>query len=242
MTDAMPGAGLENDIHRKSSGVHNNFRMFHADDILEYLCDTENYYGEKYSRHHEWVEQNERILRENDDAVSFAEDGYYRYGISLPHVMRASVFVYAYGRLEHCLHTLCKEIQKALSLPLGPDDLKDKGFVRSRKYLEKVVALTLSDEEKIDLQIIEIYGILRNAIMHTNGILKAPQNEIERATEGFIHSVDGIELDPSRLLILEGGFVLKAVQRMEAVWKIMEQKACDAMASGQGNAGGRSPT
>lgn len=222
--------------------THNKYRIFDCDDIQEYLCDTEELYRNKYSSHHQWVEQNGRILKENEDAVSYAEDGYYRYGISLPLVMRASVFAYAYARLEHCLHTLCKAIQEALLIQRGPENLRDKGFVRSRKYIEKALVLAWSDEESTHLQYVEICGVLRNAIMHTNGILKAPQNEIERATEGFIQNAEGIALDTNRMLILDGGFVLKAVQRMESVWTIVEQKACHAMVSGQRNASSQSST
>ena len=224
--EAPKGAGPP-----KSVGAHNDFRIFRCEDILEYLFTVEEYFGQKYDGHHQWVERNKLIIKENDDAASFAVDEYNRWGAALPSVMRASVFAYAYGRLEHCLHTLCKTIQEALPIQRGPEDLKkDNGFIRSRKYLEKYGKIVWSTKEQEGITTVEIFGIIRNAIMHTNCILKIPQKEIERKTQDYVLSTEGIGLDKSRTLVFDGGFVQQSVQQMEEVWKMIERRAQEAVA------------
>ena len=203
--------------------AQNDLLVFDGEDILQALNILEAHLDAKYKNHDEWVNSHKDLVSSSADAESFAVDGYYCYGASLPDVLRASVFVYAYGRLEYSLHTLCKLLQAVNGVRCGPEDLKDRGFVRSRKYLEKVVGVTWTKAERDVLKDIAVYGSLRNAIIHRNSILMP--DEIKDMQAFF--KDNGIELQDDRVLRLNAGSVFAAVQHMQKTWDLVYQRCAD---------------
>ena len=199
-----------------ANGVH----IFQYEDILEFLNEVESHFEARLKGHEECVNENIQAVNSSDEAEIGAVDGSYRLGYGMPFVLSASVFTYAYGRLEHCLHTLCKLIQSVQKAKYGPEDLKDRGFIQSKNYLEKIIGIEWTVEEKETLQTIRIYGTIRNAIAHNNGILR--QNE--KDAEDHIKKTDGIELDKDRDLELSPQFVHNAILGMNDAYKLISRQ------------------
>lgn len=210
-------------------GASNAMSVFDVEDILECLTDVESYLNQQYNGHEKWVKENEDLVNSSEAAEDFAVDGYYRFAGSLPSLLRASIFTYAYGRLEYSLHTLCKLLQAVRHAKCGPEDLKDKGFVRSRKYLEKIIGISWTAVECEALKTISIYGTLRNAIVHNSGILRPDANGVKDAEE-YIRQAKGMQLNDERLLRLESTFVFEAMLHMKNVWTFMHERSAQVVA------------
>ena len=197
------------------NGVH----IFQYEDILEFLNEVESHFDAKLKEHDEWVKANIKAVNSSDEAESIAVDGFCRWGRGMPFVLSSSVFTYAYGRLEHCLHTLCKLIQGVQKTKCGPEDLRDRGFIRSRNYLEKIIGIEWTAEEKDTLKTIRIYGAIRNAIVHNNGALR----EDKENAEEHIRQTAGIELDKDCNLELSPQFVYNAILVMSEAWTLVSR-------------------
>jgi len=194
-----------------------NFRVFRCEDLLDFLNEVESYFSTKLKAHNKSVEKNIRVVNASEEAECMAVDGAYCWGWEMPYVLSASVFTYAYGRLEHCIHALCKLMQEVRKLKCGPEDLCGKGFVRSQHYLEKIIGITWISSEADTLQTIRLYGIIRNSIAHNNGILR----QDETTVEDHIRKTDDIELDAARYLELSPQYVHNALIVMSQAWNLV---------------------
>ena len=201
----------------KPAVFHVNFRTFHCEDILEFLNEVATHFDAKLQAHDEWVKKNINEVNTSEEAESIAVDGAYRWGWGMPYVLSATVFAYSYGRLEHCLFAMCKLMQEVRKATCGPEDLRDKGFIRAVNYLEKIIGIKWSSTEKDILQLIRIYGAIRNAILHNNGILR--QNET--LAEELISKTEGIELDADRNMELSPRYVHDAILNMSKAWDLV---------------------
>ena len=220
MTVEIPGEMPKGACPPKSAGSNNDFRTFRYEDILEFLNEVESQFDAKLKEHDEWVKTNIKAVNSSDEAESIAVDRSYRWGYGMPFVLSASVFTYAYGRLEHCLHELCRLIQNIRKAKCGPEDLRGRGFIQSQNYLEKIIGIEWTVEDKEALQTIRIYGTIRNAIAHNNGILR----QDEKDAEAHIRKTDGIELDKERHLEVSPQFVHNAILGMNDVYSLISRQ------------------
>lgn len=209
-----------NDNESAVIAAANGVSAFECEDLFEFLNRSESWIAEEYNRHDEWVRPNASEHR-SFDFGSTAADGYLRFGGQLPSVLRAMVFIYAYGRFEYSMHTLCKLLQAVFGARCGPEDLKGKGLQRSRTYIEKVIGIEWTLPAFEAMKEASVYGALRNAVVHNNGVLPEREKEAER----YIKSKPGIVMNQDRVLEFEAQFVVSAMKRLEEAWSLVHTHA-----------------
>src|SRR6478672_9839995 len=87
---------------------------------------------------------------------------------SYPHVMRSALFSTGYGMFEFFMTSLCKELENHVQ---GPrlSDLRGEGIRRASVYLTKVARVSFPNSS--EWQRLVLYGVLRNALVHSQGDL-----------------------------------------------------------------------
>jgi hypothetical protein len=87
-----------------------------------------------------------------------------------PNLHRRSTLIILFSFLEHELDQLCMLFADTQKLNILHTDLKDKGVDRSRRYLKKVIRLSLDDNSAVWQEIKRIQKV-RNTIVHNEGQL-----------------------------------------------------------------------
>ena len=90
-----------------------------------------------------------------------------------PQLLRSALFATGYGVFEFFMTTLCKELEEHT---VGPrlKDLRGEGIRRASLYLTKVARIDFPDSD--EWQRLLLYGLLRNALVHSQGDLSANQD------------------------------------------------------------------
>ncbi|HXM46703.1 MAG TPA: hypothetical protein VN956_02465 [Pyrinomonadaceae bacterium] len=87
-----------------------------------------------------------------------------------PNLQRRSTLIVLFSFLEHQLNQLCELLATTQKLSIVHTDLRDKGIVRSRRYLKKVICLPVDDDSVIWQQIQRIQKV-RNVVVHNDAKL-----------------------------------------------------------------------
>jgi hypothetical protein len=87
-----------------------------------------------------------------------------------PNLQRRSTLIVLFSFLEHELNQLCELFATTQKLNIVHTDLRDKGIVRSRRYLKKVICLPVEDNSVIWQQIQKIQKV-RNVVVHNDAKL-----------------------------------------------------------------------
>ena len=90
-----------------------------------------------------------------------------------PQILRSSLFTTGYGVLEFFMTSLCRELE---AHSRGPrlKDLRGEGIRRASLYLTKVARVDFPDTD--EWQRLLLYGLLRNALVHSQGDLSNNQD------------------------------------------------------------------
>jgi hypothetical protein len=98
-----------------------------------------------------------------------------------PNLHRRSALIIIFSFLEHQLDQLCELFATTRKLDIVVTDLKDKGINRSRRYLKKVIRLSI-DNSSVWQELKQIQK-LRNVAVHNDAKLDSEEKDL-------IHYVD----------------------------------------------------
>jgi len=87
----------------------------------------------------------------------------------------------AYASFDEFLSVLAGNLGRATDAPIEPNDLRDRGVRRYKKFVHKVCRIPV-DQIAIDWPFLEDFSAVRNAIIHANGnkSLLGNSKELER--------------------------------------------------------------
>jgi hypothetical protein len=108
---------------------------------------------------------------EGDLAAEPLRDEYWQVQDVFPQIQRKALTAVVLGFMEHQLNELCSALASRDNIQLRVSDLSDRGFVRARKFLIKVIGLDLSGTESTWEELRQIQAV-RNVIVHRDGSLK----------------------------------------------------------------------
>jgi hypothetical protein len=89
-----------------------------------------------------------------------------------------TTFVASYAFLEDQMLEIARLIGQRLGIQLKPEDLKDKGIVGAKTYLEKLCGITVPVDQRWEKA--TKHGQLRNACEHTRGRVKKENSELRK--------------------------------------------------------------
>lgn len=117
-------------------------------------------------------------------------------------VLRRSLFISAYGIIEQSLDQICINLQKERNYRVLLSDLKDRGIMRSKTYLVKVVGFSFS-ETAAEWQRIKAYQDLRNYLAHSGPALDRgdPSEQLLKKLKGLkgLDLYEEIDMEPEFL-------------------------------------------
>ena len=113
----------------------------------------------------------------------------------MPAILRTTVLVAAYSRLEALLLSLCDGFRGLKQLQLAPKDLRDSGIFAAKTYFTKVAHVSFPSDtsEWAEFQFV---NKLRNILVHSDGRVKPTNDTL----------CDQIADDP-RLSVTDSGYL-----------------------------------
>lgn len=145
------------------------------------------------------VETNDLFSTESSiPQMYFNELRYQQLNIIYPNILWSSLFLTAYANLESSLDLLSDYFFHKTNLNISPEDLKDSGIKRSKKYLVKLVGLNFPYDRIEWKSIIEVAHI-RHCIIHTNGIVSQYRNI--NTINSVIHKYQEIRIEDDHIII-----------------------------------------
>jgi hypothetical protein len=132
------------------------------------------------TRVEEWYQQQlRRITDKNVQQREYVEDLFVLQKIDVeqfyPEILRAAIFIGAYGLFEHFLVSICDEHHR-LTQGVAPADLRGEGIGRARLYLIKVAQAAFP--ETPEWQDLDNYRLLRNALVHAQGNVETKETRL----------------------------------------------------------------
>jgi hypothetical protein len=145
--------------------------------LEHYLQVTEKYLDKAKTDFDSWAaEQMKGLTREQyDEFQDFHQDEYWRYEEEFPRILRNSFLVSACSLFEHEIDILCEKLKKRESIPIGWKELRGDALERFKIYLK--LAKIDWDFKSSDWQEINNYYLIRNCIVHGNGLIKGFRDE-----------------------------------------------------------------
>ncbi|BBA70036.1 hypothetical protein [Geobacter sulfurreducens] len=131
--------------------------------------------------------------------------------LSMPVLIRHSLFTSTYSLLEAFLNDLCSEVKKERNLLIDINDLSGAGIFRAQTYLSKILNVEFPSSHR-SWQRICNYNKLRNCLVHADGQLSKESN---KQLLKFIKAHKYLEVNVILKVQLQDGFV---------------QEVCDTMA------------
>lgn len=142
-----------------------------------------------------------------------------------PQLQRQSALIVTYSFLERELGHLCDLCHKSFNAPSQVKDQKTKGSVIAgyHSYLEKVIGLAISKNNK-QWQIID-HGIrmVRNQIVHDDGRIPVSQKDLKKIQEHIkqLSSQDLISIDGNSI-VLKPGYLEYVLTTFYDFFKILD--------------------
>lgn len=160
-----------------------------TDSKLELLfhCQITEATLEKYIQFHSeiekyWENANSELTREmNSLLLQYSHKEYYditaNYAPDFKEnedyldIHRKSIAIGIYSFFEHRINDLCRIFTEIIDSEIKLKDLSDQGFMRAKKYLKKVVGLSLLGSISQELGYIKKVNLVRNSIVHNESVL-----------------------------------------------------------------------
>lgn len=187
-------------------------------ELKDYLDVMESYIGktqdefEKKLKKLASAEQHDYLVENPDEYLSINQE--------FPRILHNSFFISTCSLLEYCLGTMCREFKDA-EIRISYGDYTDNKKKNTQdRLLAKLEKLGVPDSTKFCKEISE-YIIVRNSIVHDNGLLKADATELISYAEK--KDIDS-SLTDEKLLVLTKQFCAKAVQTMGNFVEILYDK------------------
>jgi hypothetical protein len=140
-----------------------------------------------------------------------------------PAILRGSVLLSLYSQFEHFLDRMCDQFATERRVPKAKESHpKDKGILRSQKYLKKMIGLQFPDQTEAWKRL-KYVGKIRNRFAHAGGIcgdLLRPLVQVDPLLK--LNQFDEIRLDPGFLpdaILQMRSFLADLDEALEADWK-----------------------
>ncbi|MGD6777702.1 hypothetical protein [Sutcliffiella horikoshii] len=128
---------------------------------------------------HSFLEQQLKLMEEDFDKMAAGltddekgnlfegmfENDFYNFNKSFPNILRESLFISCYSYLEKELMNLCKFIERSNDFKIGLSDLKHKGIIKTKVFIEKVAEVDFPEDTQSWNKILK-FNIIRNHIVH----------------------------------------------------------------------------
>ena len=124
---------------------------------------------------------------------------------TFPHVLRRSLVLTIWIVLEDSLNELAHEAKIRAQSPFAVDDLRGRGVVRAVEFLSRLLTLDLKLHPS--WPILGNVQALRNAIVHSNGVLATKRHdELRRFIASDNHLGLSDNLDGEHVIEIHAGF------------------------------------
>ena len=178
-------------------------------ELADYLCMMESYIDkiqdefEKTLKKLEPAKQHDYLVENPDEYLSINQE--------FPRILWNSFFVSACSLLQYCLGLMSKRF-KDTGIRISYDSFRGKGTQKSRdRLLPKLNRIGIPNGEKY-CEEISNYIVVRNSIVHQNGLLK--NDDIELISYAKRKSIDE-RLTDEKIIVLTKQFCEEAMQTME---------------------------
>jgi hypothetical protein len=171
-------------------------------ELEEYLKATEKYLLDVSTGREAWLDEQAEALRpeERNEFYERNIDFHRIYAEIFPRILRNSFLVSVHSLLEHKMDFVCKRIKEERQISISWSDLKGNEPERFKLYCRLAnLGFPFNDSA---WQQIKYYSMVRNCIVHTNGLLaefqcKGKRGFITYLTDwGIISQKQEIELTP----------------------------------------------
>ncbi len=155
-------------IHAQKSNIKSLFSG-----IREFLEEMNDILEKKHEAVLKRVDNSLKKVNSDAEARLTMEDhldDLHRYSDNYSSILMSSTFISAYSMFESELGRLCDAIERRSNYSVSQKDLNGRGILKSKKYLEKVVEINLSNLDSEWHKIID-YNKIRNLIVHNNSNL-----------------------------------------------------------------------
>ena len=157
------------------------FRSYRFDELKKYLDITEKYLEKAKSDFETSAnEQAKKLSTANpnlraDEINDILSDEYWRYSERFPRILRNSFLVSAISLLEYEINIICESLKKKQDIRINLNDLRGNTLEQAKLYF-KLARLNLTFNDKT-WQEINNYYLIRNCIVHNNGLIKGSRYE-----------------------------------------------------------------
>jgi len=145
--------------------------------------------------------------------------------LSMPILIRHSLFMSTYSLLETFLNDLCLTIKKERNILIDLNDLNGAGIFRAQTYLTKILHVEFPSSHR-NWQRICNYNKLRNCLTHTDGQLSKESN---KQLLKFIKAHKCLEVNVILKVQLQDGFVQEVCDTMAQFVKELIPKVVEAV-------------
>lgn len=159
--------------------------LYEMDQLEAYLGVSENYLHKAAAEFIARVDKQKEELsaEELEEFYEFYEEDYWRYSQGFHRLLRNSFVILAYSLLEHQIEQICKILKRECKIPISLSDLKGDVIGRSKLYFKKLAGLDFPSGHQNQIwQEINSLAMIRNCIVHNNGLLKGFREEQELRT------------------------------------------------------------
>ncbi|GEM_PF-1624730 len=179
----------------------------------------------------------QRAVDANASMLSESErDEYYRFHSGsrwmleelFPNIARTSMFLTCCALLEARLDQFCQVAAREIGTRLTLEDIHGKGIVRARIFLKKAVGMPFPDCTE-QWREISTYGIIRNALAHTNGVLDdSRKRELVLQFANETHGL--VKLTPAHVVLPQADFVPRVIatigqffEQLHSAWELAKK-------------------
>lgn len=176
------------------------------------------------------VDANASMLSESerDEHYRFHSGSRWTLEEVFPNIIRSSMFLTCYALLEARLDQFCQVAAREMGTKLTLGDIHGKGIVRARIFLKKVVGMQFPDCTE-QWREISTYGIIRNALAHSNGVLddsrkREPVRRFANETHGLV------KLTTDHVVLPQADFVPRVIatigeffEQLHSAWEVAKR-------------------
>lgn len=188
-------------------------------ELEQYLKTTENYMQKAKTDIKDKLDKEAKGLSSSEliDFYTYYEVIYDDYDQTFPAILRNSFLASAYSLFENKLDLTCNHLQNDQGLSSRWNDESGSKLDKFKAYCKKArFPLSFTSQEWIE---IKKYSLVRNCIVHNNGLIKGFRGEQKLLTYADLHKI--ISGDSSRPQIALTTQFCKDVTK--TMWQFLEQ-------------------
>ena len=190
--------------------------LFGEIDLFEaYLENMEGFLEEQYEELREEIRTGKRIVPPDEPPI---------YQVDLfANILRKSLFVSLYGFFESQLTAACRARKQARDdIQLSLSDITGRGITRAKVYLVKVLRVNFPFGTNPEWQEIQEYRILRNCIVHNEGVLEGMSSKDVAKLRKYIDRKQTLSLWwDDDIIILKKGFCEEALDTIRRFLRLL---------------------